>query len=633
MRSLQKYEHDDVIAELGGSSFMTKRGYVIEGNYQIGDHVMLVYDELGKRYLPVYKRRKEIAGKTGKPEIEKEKPPVKCQCRIVLDQTDELNSGDASVAAAEVIFTNCGEISLEDASIDWELITDGTFNDCGQSVGGSIETQIIEAQPYNLYWRVWATGADYGFVTVRAKFDHEGAICTVDKVVKVTACLCTAELTVDPEYVGNEEVVTAILEVDYSNCSQVAIDSVRVTWDVRVVDCEGECDYEITEQDETHLKFIPTITGWGVFEVQATVDGDCDIPYCTETALVYVGCTCDVVITIPQNPIATSYVYEARVKGYYYNCTEPEKQGSPLTYEFHDCEGNGPICDVEIVSSELISEDPPEFKIEFAIDPLAGSGTVYLRGRMGSPGNPPYCEQDALIEFDCCLKGIDDRKVIVYVEPDDHNIAPGGERTLWVDPLEDGGCPPFTWDLNGPGTLEVSDDTTTAFYEAPEEKELVGCQAKGNIKVTDACGTYDDWGFSVTVVYPGVAAYRVHRCQDTGIYGSWCTRPCGGGGWNFHMIHGWVWYLELYNCAGDYMGIDWGNNYGPCITHDIELGDCCDWMGSGDHKMCTGSCETGCGPVDIPGWQFANGHHCGDLEDLRTQQMIDAHCCPYELNQ
>ncbi len=52
----QKFLHDKVRAELGGTSFLTYNGYVVEGNYRIGDSVLLVYDEIDRRFLPVFKR-------------------------------------------------------------------------------------------------------------------------------------------------------------------------------------------------------------------------------------------------------------------------------------------------------------------------------------------------------------------------------------------------------------------------------------------------------------------------------------------------------------------------------------------------------------------------------------------------
>lgn len=38
---------------------MTKRGYVIEGNYRVGEQVLLVFDKSSRRYLPAFRKKKE----------------------------------------------------------------------------------------------------------------------------------------------------------------------------------------------------------------------------------------------------------------------------------------------------------------------------------------------------------------------------------------------------------------------------------------------------------------------------------------------------------------------------------------------------------------------------------------------
>jgi hypothetical protein len=55
----QVFIPDTVKAELGGTSFMTYGGHVVEGNYQIGDNVLLVFDRIDRRFLPAFKRIKD----------------------------------------------------------------------------------------------------------------------------------------------------------------------------------------------------------------------------------------------------------------------------------------------------------------------------------------------------------------------------------------------------------------------------------------------------------------------------------------------------------------------------------------------------------------------------------------------
>jgi hypothetical protein len=349
--------------------------------------------------------------------------------------------------------------------------------------------------------------------------------------------------------------------------------------------------------------------------------------------------------------IATSYVYEATIKGFYNNCNADEKQGAPLTFNFHDCQGNGPTCEVQIVSQQQISQDPPEIKIQFAIHPLAGMGTVYLRGSMGNAESVPFCEQDALIQFKCCLKAPEDRLVILYTDPENvETIAPEAVVDLWVDPIEDGGCPPFSWMLDGPGTLEVSNDKVGATYKAPKEDEYDTCEgAKITITVMDACGTQDELKMSINAIRTNDIAYRRMRVINHGVGGSWCNN-CPAYHWlyRFHYVFGWTWGWDNYNCAGDYVGWQWGNNCNFCLSHSgYQISDGCEAMGTegrdcglfgepGEDYPCCGSrsktvcrghywssiCPGGPSPAEL---RCAT---CGLVLDCRSEWLKTHKCCP-----
>lgn len=624
----QRFEYDEVVAELGGSSFMTSRGIVVEGDYRIGEKVLLVFDKASKRYLPTYRRKKDKRSDVEEPVSTTLLNPTKgCSCDITISQDVEIFAGDPSYAIASVSFNGC-TVPPDQQYVEWELIP-GT---CVPS--GSVQPAVLETQLNALTWKADLTDADYCFVTVKAKFRGPGGIpkCEKSVSVKVIGCRCDASLTLDPgDRIGNLDILTANLSVNYQSCTQQAIDSVRVTWDVRVLSCEGTCDFEILEQDDTHIKIQPSISegGWGVYEIQATIDGDDDVPFCEVFETFYVGCSCDVIVEAPAE-VATSYVYEATIKGFYYDCNADEKQGAPLTFSFVDCRGNGPVCEVEIISQQQISQDPPEIKIEFAVHPLAGTGTVYLRGSMGNAESVPFCEQDRLIQFNCCLKEPGDRLVIIYTEPEGvETIGLGAEVLLWVDPTEDGGCPPFVWELDGPGEISVSEDTTACTYHGPETvNDFEGCEDYIIIKVTDACGTEDLIEMSINAWQGNEPAYQIWRCVNMGIGGSWCNQICGESGYNFHTIFGWRPYYDRYNCKGDFLGSYAASPHGPCLTHGPAISDCCDGMGrSSWPKDCFSSCETGCGPVNY-GYTLPS---CGQVDDLRTQAMKDGKCCPREL--
>jgi len=644
----QRFESDEVVAELGGSSFMTSRGVVVEGDYRVGEKVLVVFDEASKRYLPTYRRKKDKGRETEEPVSARWDPTKKCRCHITISQDTEIFSGDSSVAIADIKFDGC-TIPSADQYVDWDLIPGA----CVPS--GSVQPVVLEKQTNTLTWKADLTGADYGYVTVRAVFRGPGGTPTCEKsfLVRVVGCRCDATLTLDlGDRVGNLDIVTATLNADYTACTQQAVDSVRVTWDVRVLDCDGTCDFEILEQDDTHVTVQPSITegGWGVYEIQATIDGDNDVPFCQVSETFYVGCSCDVIVEAPTD-IATGYTYEATIKGFYYDCSAEEKQGAPLTFSFHDCDGNGPICDVEVISEEEISQDPPEIKIQFAVNPLAGTGTVYLKAEMGSPESIPFCEQDALIRFDCCVKDAVDRLVIIYTEPEDvETISPGAVVDLWVDPVTDGGCPPFTWGLDGPGEIEVSEDTTAATYRAPDEDSWDNCQ-KWKIKVTcmDACGGQDEVDMQINAVFTNEVAYKQVWVGYELFWGSWCD-ACRASypeylhgwlddGYNWHYGLGWAWGFDNYNCRGDFVGQDGGAWRSYCFIHSgNSIGSGCDAMGT-EGKSCAWAPPECCAPPEQcrglwyhPGLGEWICVTCGAVYDVRSQWLKDHKCCPGALS-
>jgi hypothetical protein len=60
MKNLQDIHAEKVIANLGGTSFMTETGKVIEGNYRVGEYAPVIYDKTSLRYLPVWKKSVDL---------------------------------------------------------------------------------------------------------------------------------------------------------------------------------------------------------------------------------------------------------------------------------------------------------------------------------------------------------------------------------------------------------------------------------------------------------------------------------------------------------------------------------------------------------------------------------------------
>jgi len=620
---------------------MTRRGIVVEGNYQIGDRVLLVFDEASRRYLPTYRRKKGKGREEGEfhaARYSDDTTKEKCLCTIMIEQDDRIFAGDNTVAIADLVLDGC-KIPPDEEFVEWEL------------TGSGCTPVIVSIQGNILTWRVDTVGSDSCLVTVKAKFRGEQGKpeCEDSVIVHVIGCQCNAELELSPgDKVGNLETVTASLNITYEGCSGDAISSVRVTWDVRILSCSGECDYEIVSQSDSAISVQPSISegAWAVFGIQATVDGDNDIPFCEAYTTFYVGCACDVAVTVPYM-IAPGLVYNGTIKGWYYDCSEAEK--TPLSYWFHDCETNGMGCGVTIFEDVEVSEDPPEHRITFGVNPDAGSGSVKFTGQIGSEGNIPFCEQTAHIVIDCCLKLAEDRIVILYTDPEDvETIGVNQEVYLWVDMVEDGGCPPFKWSFDGPGEFEVSEDTTSATYKAPDYDGYDTCAgAKVTIGVQDACGSGDEVKMSINAIFTNEVAYRIARVIDRGPGGSWCNN-CPTAHWKyyFHWIWGFTWGFDNYNCAGDYLSWSWGNNCIYCQSHSggtISSG--CDILGGNAGKDCTmygpdpyccGSrSDRECwgafwssicpgGPVPRQLWCAT----CGMVLDCRSELMKQLKCCP-----
>lgn len=63
MKDFQKVWTEKVVANLGGTAFLTETGKVIEGNYKVGDYAPVIYDITSMRFLPAWK--KEVSGMPG----------------------------------------------------------------------------------------------------------------------------------------------------------------------------------------------------------------------------------------------------------------------------------------------------------------------------------------------------------------------------------------------------------------------------------------------------------------------------------------------------------------------------------------------------------------------------------------
>jgi hypothetical protein len=181
--------------------------------------------------------------------------------------------------------------------------------------------------------------------------------------------------------------------------------------------------------------------------------------------------------------------------------------------------------------------------------------------------------------------------VILYTDPEDiETIGVNQEVYLWVDMVEDGGCPPFKWSFDGPGEFEVSEDTTSATYKAPDYDGYDTCAgAKVTIGVADACGSNDEVKMSINAIFTNEVAYRIAIVSSEGAGGSWCNN-CIRTHWKYkwHWLWVFTWGFDNYNCAGDYLSFSWGNNHMYCNTHSGNvISNGCDVLGSTAGRDCS----------------------------------------------
>jgi hypothetical protein len=152
----------------------------------------------------------------------------------------------------------------------------------------------------------------------------------------------------------------------------------------------------------------------------------------------------------------------------------------------------------------------------------SGLGIMRLVARIRDNTGVEICAQNERIEVDCCLKDLDRRLVWLWDEsvqfpgPREFTLSGGniyyktpdsvidldqlywygayGSGAFWVLPEFLGGCLPFEWKLEGPGTLTVPKDPANTFSASykPPVGWVSACQnQKVTIRVKDRCGIED----------------------------------------------------------------------------------------------------------------------------------------------
>jgi hypothetical protein len=186
-----------------------------------------------------------------------------------------------------------------------------------------------------------------------------------------------------------------------------------------------------------------------------------------------------------------------------------------------------------------------------------------------------------------------------------------GSQTLTAQ----GGCAPYNWSLSGgEGTLTPSDDTKTALYEAPDTN--VNCSSNPTINLSDCCGGSNSIKIAVNCNTGNEVAYKVFAARHTGDV-STCSYTCNMG--DTGCMYDVFWYA--YRCDGTYIGEigEEGGLYIPCT----------DGIGSGCPSPCSafpGNLKSTWFSPPCPVHNIPWG--CGEIVDLRTEEMKAGGCCP-----
>jgi hypothetical protein len=209
-------------------------------------------------------------------------------------------------------------------------------------------------------------------------------------------------------------------------------------------------------------------------------------------------------------------------------------------------------------------------------------------------------------------------------------------QAVSIDP-DNPGCPPYTWELSGGGTLTRLTDESY-LYEAPASNP--DCANNPTITVTDKCGEQAFVKFAVNCSLLGVAFWQTTYVQVS--ISTYCpdTLNCR------HVV-------TQYNCNGTINHICEGSMINPCLGVPcsgivaplcdlyaesylpgcFKCGDeepqytcvlCSTWECEGQwsaHKTCEDCSGEGNDGIDY------HGHVC----DKRSQFMKDAGCCPINL--
>lgn len=245
----------------------------------------------------------------------------------------------------------------------------------------------------------------------------------------------------------------------------------------------------------------------------------------------------------------------------------------------------------------------------------------------------------------CCAMGLP--VVITYTTP---AMQCGQQQVLSIDP-DFPGCPPYSWFLDGGGSLNTTEGDTV-IYTAPASNP--GCSLNPHISVEDSCGTVCAIHLAVNCNTADADAFVVWEDAVT-YYAANCGVYCGYGNGPFYKH---IFKAYVYHCNGTLHRTKTNAMYlTASISSPISSSNqtVCNFGGGGYiytlattgwHLATSPIIGGNCGCLD-PGYQgcgtwylnaLGNGAHPSgtvtaipgnnDAWDVRTAAQKAAGCCP-----
>jgi hypothetical protein len=576
----QRFESDEVIAELGGSSFMTKRGLVVEGNYQVGDHVLLVFDRVAKRYLPVFKRKT-----TNIRALLVERGETGAGVKKTLWCEVELLDVPVTVPPMKWYSQGIGPGELED--IDYfktyyRVVNQGNCQECTEDFSICTKEELSGPQAGTL-----CTPFKFGGISLPHKVsDPPQPDDEYNHCVESTS-MCQAEIIGTGEDIDGKYILwKAYTEWSLAGPEGVVFSRTGHGWmkfSFMLKSSDGGIVCIVDEYVE--VECCLKNAGERVVELW-----DQSLYFGPGRPFMWVGG--EQFYKTPAGPINLYDLYYYALFGGGMFWIFPDIQGACMPYEW-ELQGPGQLIPAEHGQYAQYVQ-PSDWNTNYQCQ------GVYITVN-------DRCGLEDMFRADCCAAA--DEVSIGYTTL---TMGCGMQQQLTAM----GGCPPYSWALTGGGgTLVPSSNPAHdyATYTAPNDNP--NCVSNPTIEVTDCCGISAELKLAVNCAENGAHAFmHFHRTGPSSVYCGYyyegvCAQVC------FTDVQT---FRDDYRCDGSLLESHPGSFGNGCTSEQTELCDpaaikwdgCCQvFVNCGDYTGCYQACgyfdvrvpaqkEAGCCPIN-----------------------------------